>query len=42
VFGKFPGRERSADWMDARLNGQPFASERWFVEASGRIVKTPY
>ena len=31
-----------ADWMDARLNGQPFASERWYVEAGGRIVKTAY
>ncbi len=31
-----------ADWMRARLDGQPFASERWFVEASGRVVKTPY
>jgi len=30
-----------ADWMNARLAGKPFASERWFVEASGRIVKTP-
>lgn len=31
-----------ADWMNARLAGKPFNSERWFVEASGRIVKTPY
>lgn len=31
-----------ADWMNARLAGKPFASERWFVEASGRVVKTPY
>lgn len=31
-----------ADWMQARLSGQPFASERWFVEASGRIVRTAY
>ncbi len=31
-----------ADWMNARLTGKPFASERWFVEASGRITKTPY
>jgi dienelactone hydrolase len=29
-----------ADWMVARLNGKPFASERWFVEATGRVVKT--
>jgi len=26
--------------MNARLAGNPFASERWFVEASGRVVKT--
>lgn len=31
-----------ADWMHARLAGKPFASERWFVEASGRVVKTPF
>jgi dipeptidyl aminopeptidase/acylaminoacyl peptidase len=31
-----------ADWMEARLAGKPIASERWFVEAGGRIVKTPY
>jgi len=30
-----------ADWMAATLNGQTFPSERWYVEASGRIVKTP-
>jgi dienelactone hydrolase len=31
-----------ADWVSDRLAGKPFASERWYVEASGRIVKTPY
>lgn len=31
-----------ADWMHARLHGKPFASERWFVESSGRVVKTTY
>ena len=30
-----------ADWMAATLNGKPFPSEKWYVEASGRIVKTP-
>jgi dienelactone hydrolase len=30
-----------ADWMAATLNGASFPSERWFVEATGRIVKTP-
>jgi dienelactone hydrolase len=31
-----------ADWMEARLAGKPFVSERWYVESSGRVVKTPY
>jgi len=31
-----------ADWMVAILNGKSFPSERWYVEASGRVVKTPY
>lgn len=31
-----------ADWMNARLSGKTFSSERWFVEASGRIAKTQY
>jgi hypothetical protein len=31
-----------ADWMADRLAGKPFPSERWFVENTGRIVKTPY
>ncbi len=30
-----------ADWLVARLNGKPFNSERWFVESTGRIAKTP-
>ena len=30
-----------ADWMRATLDGKPFASEKWYVESSGRIVKTP-
>jgi poly(3-hydroxybutyrate) depolymerase len=30
-----------ADWMAATLNGRTFPSERWYVEANGRIVKTP-
>jgi dienelactone hydrolase len=29
-----------ADWLLARLSGKAFLSERWFVEASGRVVKT--
>ncbi|HEV2302412.1 MAG TPA: alpha/beta hydrolase [Stellaceae bacterium] len=31
-----------ADWMADRLAGRPFPSERWYVEASGRIAKMPY
>lgn len=31
-----------AEWMRARLAGQPFASERWLVETSGRIDKKAY
>ena len=31
-----------ADWVTARLNDKPFASERWHVESSGRIAKTAY
>jgi dipeptidyl aminopeptidase/acylaminoacyl peptidase len=30
-----------ADWMHARLMGKAFESERWFVQSSGSIVKTP-
>jgi dienelactone hydrolase len=29
------------DWIAARLAGEPMESEKWFVETSGRIVKTP-
>ena len=30
-----------ADWMAASLSGQSFPSEKWYVEATGKIVKTP-
>ncbi|HLJ22144.1 MAG TPA: alpha/beta hydrolase [Stellaceae bacterium] len=30
-----------ADWMAARLAGAGFPSERWYVDASGRVTKTP-
>ena len=30
-----------ADWMAATLNGKSFPNERWYVDATGRIVKTP-
>jgi dienelactone hydrolase len=39
-IGPFP-QVLMADWMLASLNGKPFPSERWYVEAGGRIVKTP-
>jgi dienelactone hydrolase len=28
-----------ADWMNARLAGKPFASERWFVQSNGQVTK---
>lgn len=31
-----------ADWTEARLRGAPLASERWFVETSGKVTKTPF
>jgi len=30
-----------ADWMEARFAGKPFASERWYVDATGNVAKTP-
>ncbi|HEU5274933.1 MAG TPA: CocE/NonD family hydrolase [Xanthobacteraceae bacterium] len=30
-----------ADWLVARLSGKPLTSERWFVQATGQVVKTP-
>jgi dienelactone hydrolase len=29
-----------ADWLVARLDGKPLASEHWFVQPTGQIVKT--
>ncbi|HVN23086.1 MAG TPA: alpha/beta hydrolase [Syntrophorhabdales bacterium] len=31
-----------ADWMLATLNGKTFPSERWYVDATGRVTKTGY
>jgi len=31
-----------ADWMLARFNNKPLASERWHVQSSGHVIKTPY
>jgi dienelactone hydrolase len=30
-----------ADWMAARLAGKPMASEKWYVDNSGGVTKTP-
>ena len=38
-LGPFPS-VLMADWMAATLNGKSFSSEKWYVEASGRIVKS--
>jgi dienelactone hydrolase len=40
-LGPFP-QVLMADWMAARLEGKPMASERWTVEATGRVQKTGY
>jgi dienelactone hydrolase len=34
-------RTYQAEWIVARLAGKPLKNERWFVEASGRIDRTP-
>src|SRR5262249_38357350 len=41
TLGPFPPI-LAADWMAAALAGKAFASEKWYVEASGRVVKTPF
>jgi hypothetical protein len=40
-LGPNPG-SLMADWLIARLNNKPFTSERWFVEATGRITKSNF
>jgi dienelactone hydrolase len=30
-----------ADWMAARFAGRPMANERWYVENSGAVIRTP-
>lgn len=40
-LGPFP-QTLIADWMAARLAGTPLASERWDVDAAGRVAKTVY
>jgi dienelactone hydrolase len=39
-LGPFPPTH-VADWMAASLAGKTWPSEKWFVTASGQIVKTP-
>ncbi|MBI2203489.1 MAG: alpha/beta hydrolase [Candidatus Rokubacteria bacterium] len=39
-LGPFPSI-LAADWMASTLAGQPFPSEKWYVEASGKVVRTP-
>jgi dienelactone hydrolase len=39
-LGPFPAT-LLADWMSARLAGQPLSSERWDVDATGRVVSRP-
>ncbi len=31
-----------ADWMAARLAGKPMTSEKWYVDATGRITKSAF
>jgi hypothetical protein len=31
-----------ADWVAARFAGKPLGSERWYVDASGRVTKTEF
>ena len=38
-LGPVPG-SYTAEWIAARLAGMPFASERWFVEPTGRVAKS--
>ena len=39
-LGPYP-QTLMADWMAARLAGTACPSERWYVDASGRVTKTP-
>jgi dienelactone hydrolase len=41
MLGPSP-RTLVADWLVARLAGQSMESERWYVESSGRVVRTPF
>jgi hypothetical protein len=30
-----------ADWMVERFAGKPLASERWYVDSTGAVTRTP-
>jgi dienelactone hydrolase len=32
-------RSYQAEWMAARLEGNPFSNERWFIKSNGNVVK---
>ena len=40
-LGPFP-YTTMAEWMADRVTGKPFAAERWFVDGSGAVHRTPY
>ncbi len=31
----------AADWMAARMADKPMTSERWYVDSTGKVTKTP-
>jgi hypothetical protein len=31
-----------SEWMRDRMAGKPFASEKWHVDNTGKVNKTPY
>jgi hypothetical protein len=41
ALGPVPGI-LAADWMLDTFAGKPMASERWFVDPSGRVTKSAY
>jgi hypothetical protein len=40
IWGRFPPA-LVADWIAECFRGRSFPSERWLVDSSGRITKTP-
>jgi dienelactone hydrolase len=41
ILGPSPGAVL-AEWVAARFAGKPFTTERWYVDAVGRVTKTPF